>query len=388
MALDLDALVAPLSEEEPSGPDLYADPNRQLIEQAFERSISEGGTSADDVDWSDIVKKITEQAGQTRDLWLAVYLMRAAVLSERFALLVEAAEFLARLVEDRWDDVHPQLEELGFIGRKGPCESLTRVGEFIGPLLRLPIVSHERFGQFCAEDLKRFAEEGGAAENFGMFRATIEASSVDDLRDTAAQINSLIEALHRTDQILTANAEGDTSTNFEATYEALEVIRKGFHGALPPGMLSDEEEEDEAAGGGDDAAGPDAGAAASGSVADGPAFSGSIRNRDDVRRALDAVCKYYQAVEPSSPVPYVLRRARIWIDLDFMDVLRDIAPDSIPAASHLLKSAQAGGGSESEAGAWSAPAVADSAGGDAGGSGGADDADPWSSSGGGSDDGW
>ena len=35
-------------------------------------------------------------------------------------------ELVARLLEDRWADVHPQLDEVGFIGRKTPCESSTR----------------------------------------------------------------------------------------------------------------------------------------------------------------------------------------------------------------------------------------------------------------------
>ena len=40
MALDLDKLLAPVSEDDPVGPDSAYDAGRQEIEQAFETSIS------------------------------------------------------------------------------------------------------------------------------------------------------------------------------------------------------------------------------------------------------------------------------------------------------------------------------------------------------------
>ena len=67
--IDVDALVAPLSEEAPSGPDLYDDPERQQIEIAFERSISEGESSGDaeEIDWSSVNRMIAGQAERTRE---------------------------------------------------------------------------------------------------------------------------------------------------------------------------------------------------------------------------------------------------------------------------------------------------------------------------------
>ncbi|MFO1156846.1 MAG: hypothetical protein U1E43_08825 [Rhodospirillales bacterium] len=60
-----------------------------------------------------------------------------------------------------------------------------------------------------------------------------------------------------------------------------------------------------------------------------------VASRDDVVRLLDRICAYYERYEPSSPVPLLLARARRWVFKDFIDVLRDIAPDAVAQAEAI-----------------------------------------------------
>lgn len=344
MALDIAALVAPLSDDAPSGPDLSYDDERVSIESAFERTISVDSDGGEDsTDWRTVIAQITAQAERTRDMWLPVYLMRAAAASKRFDLVVDGAELLAGLVEERWGDVHPQLDEYGFIGRKTPCESLTRNGEFLAPLGRVPLIEHPRLGRFTGEDLNRYRELGASAEGYGMFRKAIEDIPAEELQGTLAKFDSLITALRRLDGVMTANAEGDTATNFQPTYALLDSIRTSLVAHVPGA-----EPEPVAAVDADDGWPAESGAAGSlggGSVvAAGPGFSGTIRNRDEAIRALDAICAYFATYEPGSPVPLALTRAREWIGLDFMSVLQDIAPNSLGEAGVILRSRLAGAG--------------------------------------------
>lgn len=356
MALDIAALIAPLSEEAPSGPDLSYDDLRMEIEGAFERPVSaDGGES--DVDWRKVIDQIVGQGEQTRDIWLPVYLIRAAVFARRFDLLAEAAEWLAGLLEERWADLHPQLEEYGFIGRKAPCESLTRIADFLGPLSRVPLIEHPRFGRFTCDDIERFADQGASADGYGPFRATIEATDAEQIAALIEKFDALRNAFRRVDGLLTVNAEGDTATNFKPTHEKLDRYRNALAAVLP-GQAPVEAAGDETA---EDAGAP--GGAGGGSftaIPAGAAFSGSVRNRDDVVRALDAICAYYGAMEPGSPVPLLLRRAREWTNLDFMTVLEDLAPAGLEEASLVLRSrraaaAAAASASAIETEAWREP---------------------------------
>jgi type VI secretion system protein ImpA len=66
-----------------------------------------------------------------------------------------------------------------------------------------------------------------------------------------------------------------------------------------------------------------------------PSISGEVTNRDDVVRLLDRICAYYEKYEPSSPIPLLLTRAKRLISKDFIDVLRDIAPDAVAQAEAI-----------------------------------------------------
>ena len=60
--------------------------------------------------------------------------------------------------------------------------------------------------------------------------------------------------------------------------------------------------------------------------------NGEIKSRQDAIRAIDAAVLFFRKYEPSSPVPLLLERARRLVAKDFMEVLKDIAPDGLPQA--------------------------------------------------------
>lgn len=354
MTLDITALVAPLSEEAPSGPDLSYDNLRVDIDGKFERPVSDDGGESD-VDWGKVNAQILELAAKTRDIGLPVYLIRSAALSRRFDLLVDAAQWLAQLLEERWADVHPQLDEYGFIGRKAPCESLTRIADFLGPLGKVPLIEHARFGRFTCSDMERFAEQGVSAEGYGAFRAAVGAMDAEQIASIVERFDTLRQSFRRVDAVLTDNAEGDTATNFKSTHEKLDSYRKALSVVFPGETEADDQgsaapENVEEGASGDFTHGATTPAAA--------ALSGAIRNRDDVARALDAICVYYKAMEPGSPVPLLLQRAREWIGLDFMTVLEDLVPSGVDEAARVLRSKRALAAAQDpgpEVAAWSGP---------------------------------
>src|SRR6188768_2695519 len=169
--MNLEDLLAPVSDASPTGPDFSYETSRQEIEQFFARTGEETGEA---VDWRGAIQKILAENEQTKDVWLAVYLMRAGANLGELATVVTGAQMLAGLLERYWDTVHPNIEEYGFPARKGACESLTRIGEFLRPLRRVKIIVHPRLGTFTAEDVERFAQQGDAAEGFGMYKAASE----------------------------------------------------------------------------------------------------------------------------------------------------------------------------------------------------------------------
>lgn len=309
-------LLAPVSEESPGGLDLYDDPERQQIEQAFEEEPS-------GVDWREIVSKIEAQSQRTKDLWLAVYLARAGARMGRLDVVVVGCEMLAGLLESYWDVLHPSLEEYGLQGRKAPCESLTRIGTFLGPLKRIALIEHARLGDYSAEDLERFENEGEGADGFGMFRHAVSELPADALAGTMVSLRAMRSAIERADQALMAHAEGDTGTDFKPAYQVIDNMLRW----ITPYSANPEEEAP--------AAEIDSGNESDTISAPQRSF-GRVESREDVARALDAIVEYYARREPTSPIPVALRRVRGWINMDFLAILRDIAPGSMHEAGAVL----------------------------------------------------
>ena len=58
-------------------------------------------------------------------------------------------------------------------------------------------------------------------------------------------------------------------------------------------------------------------------------MSGSIATRDDALKALDRVCEWIERHEPTNPAPLLIRRAKRLMTKNFMDIIRDLAPDGV-----------------------------------------------------------
>jgi type VI secretion system ImpA family protein len=323
MLLDVEALLAPVSEDDPVGPDLDYDPEREPIRAAFETAISSDETDEAETDWRDVIRQIEQQSEKTKDVWLAVYLARAGARSGQIEVVEAGVQYLAGLLERYWDNVHPQLEEAGFQGRKGPCESLTRVGEFLGPLRRTVLLSHPRLGEYSGADFERFREGAEGEDGYGLFRAALEDLGPDSLELALARIDAILDGLRRVDAVLTDNAGDETGTNFTPAYDALNAIRRAV-AQFAPGHAAAPEDEETAEG------------SAVAPSASGGSFSGRIDSREDVLRAMDAIADYYRRREPGSPVPFALARARDWVNADFLTVLEDIAPGGMDEVRRVL----------------------------------------------------
>jgi type VI secretion system protein ImpA len=62
---------------------------------------------------------------------------------------------------------------------------------------------------------------------------------------------------------------------------------------------------------------------------------GAIASREDAIRALDRVCEWMDRNEPSHPAPLLIRRAKRLISKNFIEIIRDLAPDGLSQVEKL-----------------------------------------------------
>jgi type VI secretion system ImpA family protein len=329
--MSVEALLEPVSADDPYGPDLSEDTSRYVLTDLFAGSSGidpvTGAPLEDQTDWRDVANQVRAAFKQSKDVWLAVYLARAGARAGNLETVVDATEALARLFEDHWDGVHPRIEELGLLGRKSPCDELCGLGTFLGPLAAAPLMKHQRFGTFSGADLARFVRDGANAENYGMFRALLSEAGDAPLTEAREQLGRIVDALRRAETAFDSHASGGPSPRMSP---AIDAVNRMIEDA--GSFLSTPAETESAA---EPDASPVAGAVPAARAAQGV---GDISSRSDVTKALDLIMTYYRRAEPSSPVLLLIQRAREWVDLDFLALVKDMAPKAVDDVMQILMS--------------------------------------------------
>lgn len=389
---DVEALMAPVTSENPCGPDLRAEPEFRDIEDA-----PGGFASLKPPELLKVVKLCAEVLTRTKDQMPAIVAAQAAVRAGSLSTANAALEFVAGITDAEWDGFHPGPAEEMVIGRVNELSALARPAAMLLPLQRLamaslPAPSETEFNAamlaqalvpvkaWSGEDEERLKAQTangtltaaaarsvkptqeGAKQLRGIMVALSDASrAADTAAETlpagfdAAQTRPLAIILR--DQVAARRA--DLQSMSDLLYTIAEVYEKRasdspsfgpVHAQLKqmignadlfleqfPDPNAVVEAPADADGDTEAAAGESSAGGAATAAAKPRGFSGDTpRNRADVLVAIDAINRYYAEHEPTSPVPLMLKRMREWVEMDFIRLLREIAPSSVDEAGKLL----------------------------------------------------
>ena len=330
--IDVDALMLEIDSNAPCGPDLEYDPAFLALEQEAlgkpEVQYGETITPAVPPDWK-IVRRMTgELLERSRDLRLAVHLARASLALTGIAGLADSVTLIERLLDQRWDSVHPGLDPdddndptLRINSLAILADSATLVRELkettlltlpgLGPLsIKLLEIATGEMAPPPGQDKMSLGSIEGAIRDLepGKLGAAVDALA----RALAAVVN--IEV------ILVRQVGSSQALNLDALTRPLRrahefLARQAGDGAAAASL--------DAAGGGEHPGPQDA------PRAQRAAISGDIASRDDVLRMLDKLTDYYTRHEPSSPIPILLARARRLVPMNFFEIMQDLAPDGV-----------------------------------------------------------
>lgn len=332
-------LSQPLSSESPSGDDLSYDPVfLELLREAAGKPESIMGDSrieAVEPNWREIKSGCLSLLERTRDLRLYTLLVAAATATEGFDGLNRALACLAGVIDNLWESVHPKLDpEDGNdpTERVNIISSIAAAPGTAGDVLRLvekvrevPLTNSRQIGRFTYRqimvskgEIPVVGEE--VVHDLAIINAAFEDTSAEELQASEADLTGCLDALVAIDRSLTAKVGASQSASLTGLKSALLEVRKEVQSALAKRGYGPEPESAEVTGGG------------GGGGVSGPSLSGEIRSNGDVLMALDKICRYYERSEPASPVPLLLKRAQRLVGKSFVDIVKDLTPDSI---SHL-----------------------------------------------------
>jgi len=304
--LDLEQLLAPVSDAQPCGEDLAFTPELDAIaraRQADDPSIEQGAwvTTLKEADWKFVTRECTSLiTRRSKDLQLAVWLAEACAKTAGLRGLADGLFLLAALSERYWDDMYPVLDD-GVEQRIGNlCWIAARA-----PQLILDIA----------------VTEDGA---FPMHRATGANTAGADVvaeldaarrRSSRAFYESLLSdgelceaALAQLESVLDARLHED-GPGFTAARSALQTLLQ-FARPLADGAASAK-----------------AATAVQGAGAVVVPADGATQSRAQALAQLRSVADFFRRTEPHSPVAYLADKAAHWGEQPLHVWLRAVVKD-------------------------------------------------------------
>ena len=330
--MDIEVLLAAIAPDAPCGPSLEYDPDFMALDQAGrgkpEQQFGATIVPAEEPDWTDVRKRAEALFLRTKDLRVAVLLLRALAKTANFAGLAEGLSILNELLLRFWDSVHPALDpddENDPTMRLNALDQLADGESFIRDIRLMCLVGPGRHGRLSVRDILVLAGKLSAGSEAVPTQNEMEGMLRASAADSMAQVDGARLSLRTTGSLHSLLAEKvgiDRVPDLQPLRDMLKSVAQVCDTVLGTGEEVVKEE-------GEGETMNDEGGAP------GKKAAGELRTREDALRLLDRICDFIQRSEPSSPAPLLIRRAQRLMTMNFVEILEDIAPDGLTQARNI-----------------------------------------------------
>ncbi len=305
-----------------------------------------------DPDYRKLEKSCLELWKKTRDLRVAAYLCVAETELNGLAGLADGLAVVRWLVDEMWADFYPRLdpdddndplERMNILAMLSP-----EPGAFNDPVMFLSRLRQVRLLPALPYTMRDVMIANGELESDRsvdpkLIAAEMMGRPIDEIKtqaDLVAKIDAEVSALCAS---MDEKMQGAYFLNMSSLQKELKRFAAFYQKNL-----------DAFGSAGDAAPAPaDPSAETAAEVPAAPVAAvkrggavdfGSIKasSRAEALLLLKKGAEYFEAEEPTSPVPYLVKRALRLSEMNFMDLLADIAPDALPRGRDILGVQQSG----------------------------------------------
>ena len=331
--IELQPLLQPISTSAPAGESLRYEGTYDRIQEARreEMDLPQGVWQRDPkrADWSTVEQLCTQALmHRTKDLQIAIWLTEAWVHLGGAAGLTHGMQLIRGLHELFWQTMYPAVEDLEYRTSQLAWlnEKLPMALKFITiahpvDTTMLPIVSFARLetAQHADYTTRRQPQQGrgsdAAKPELPLLQRSMASTPDGFYRDLDKELREAMQTCRDSDTLFDT-LYGPQNPGLRQLQEVLASIASTVEPLVKAenivvqaeAMVSVEEAQ----------------TAMSEETVSAPAAAGPVRNRRDAYRTLSEIADFLARTEPHSPVPYLLRRAIAWGNMDLGQLLPEL----------------------------------------------------------------
>lgn len=314
---DIDELLNEAPTAQPCGPEMTYAAEFLALEQLARGKVEQqyGDTiiPAEDPDWQSVESSALQLLKQSKDMRVAGLLCRSWTNTEGFVGLACGLELMGALLEKYWDDVHPLPEDGDYFMRMNAVAMLNDVTGLLRELRQTELLA-SNVGHFTVRDAEALARgqraESNAQLTLDQLRLGI-AHAMEQGHPPLLAVPRAKEALEKLVRLCGEKLPHHQQPDL-ANIQSLTTL---LNALLP-------KEEHEVGAPADPADSPTA-------TTTQPAAGLEIRSRDDAIRQLVKIAEFLESTEPTNPASLLIRRSAKLMGMSFIDILRELAPQSL-----------------------------------------------------------
>jgi type VI secretion system protein ImpA len=327
----LEFLMEPISDEAPCGADLeYADEFRQLEEAARGKPGSVidpdkpgASISAIPPDWHETKNLADEILRKSKDFRAIGYLAKSEIAMGSLAQVAEIFRQTTNMAQQYWDGIYPLLDaddDHDPTMRLNALACLSDSEDALRLLRDCTLFRHPVFGPVKFRSLETalgILPESSNSTETNFSRSDAEGAVVTALENDAENLLAVREVLEASKELgakIDELAGSRSNLDLKPLFQRLKPVADFIES-----LRAQPEEQ-----GSDEVVDPATGAVSK---------TGQM-SRDEAKRMIIRACEFLEKTEPSSPAPIFLKRAVALMDMNFLDIVRNLAPDAVGTFEH------------------------------------------------------
>lgn len=325
---------------EPCGSDLEYDPTYLELQQAALGKPETQFAAAEPPVWLEVREGAAALFERTRDLRIALLWARAELHVAGLPGLLPVLQLFLGLLQQFWDQgLHPQLDpdDGDSFARLSVLANLDKIDGLLGDARQALVLPDRRLGGLRVRDIEVALDRLPArpedkprsiGELHGLF---------GDLSEACEQVRSCVDnsllVLKQLQREANDRFGGAEEVDTKAMRQLLEAVRAALPSAAEADEVDEADEDSVDETPNDDA---DAPAPATSPAPRRGAGLSQIESREDAIRGIRLICEYLERSEPTNPAQLLLRRAERLIQADFMQLIRELAPDAAAEVARVM----------------------------------------------------